>query len=283
MNALLSAAELHRPSTVEEALGLLGSIDGSRPLAGATWLLRAPLRGDEAASAYVAIDAIPELGTVTVGDHEIMVGAAVTHAELATSLRDIPEVRVLRQAAAGSANPAVREMATVGGNLCTAEFPAADLVPALLALDGLVVLEGPDGSERVAVEQFLDRRSSLGSVLVTGVAVPRRPVRSAHARLTLRAAGDYPVAIVSVAVVLDGSGRIDEARVALGSVGQVPQRWPEVERELAGAVPESEEALAAARRNVDVLPARDGVEAPAWYRRDVVPALLAKALADAVH
>lgn len=283
MTADLSAAALHRPSTLEDAVHLLRSVAGARPLAGATWVMRSPVRGEEPAPAYVSLGAIPELAALDVGDREVVVGAGVTHARLATALPDVPELRALRQAAEGSANPAVRAMATVGGNLCTTGFPAADLVPALLALDAVVALAGPAGTERLPAEDFLGRRADLGATLVTEVTVPRRPLRSGHARLTLRAAGDYPVAIVSAALSTDPAGSLTGARVVVGSVGDVPQRWTEVEEELLGVVAGSDAVLGAARRCVDALTARDGVEAPAWYRREVVPSLLARAVASALR
>jgi aerobic carbon-monoxide dehydrogenase medium subunit len=77
------------------------------PLAGATWIMRAPIRQERQDLSYVAISRIDELRNVEILDHEIRIGSCVTHAELATSLAFLPECQAIRQAADGSANPAV--------------------------------------------------------------------------------------------------------------------------------------------------------------------------------
>ena len=228
------------------------------PLAGGTWIMRADLRGDEHPSLYVSLDRIPGLRDIAVDADTVRIGAGATHAALAAALAGEPRLRGLHDAAARSANPAVRAHATVGGAVATAAFPASDLVPALLALDATVTVATTAGTEDVALE---DLRAVPGS-LVTGVtaAVPRR---SAHARLTLRKAGDYPVAIASVAEGDDG------LRVAIGSVEAAPRRWRTVE---------TGDPIAAARAHAEELTPRDGVEAPGWYRAHVLPTLLARAL-----
>jgi carbon-monoxide dehydrogenase medium subunit len=203
------------------------------------------------------------MGDVTIEGDALGMGAGATHARIAAALAGEPRLRGLHDAAARSANPAVRCHATVGGALATAAFPASDLVPALLALDATVGVASAAGTVDVALEEYLATRGTPGT-LVTGVtaAVPRR---SAHARLTLRAAGDYPVAIASVAEGDDG------LRVAIGSVEAVPRRWRTVE---------TGDPVAAAREHAGELTPRDGVEAPGWYRAQVLPTLLARALEE---
>jgi aerobic carbon-monoxide dehydrogenase medium subunit len=231
---------------------------GAAPLAGGTWIMRAPLRGDVHPPLYVSLDRIPGLREIALDGHTVRIGAGATHAEIAAALAVEPRLRGLHDAAARSANPAVRAHATLGGAVATAAFPASDLVPALLALDATVRVATTAGTEEVALE---DLRAVPGS-LVTAVTatVPRR---SAHARLTLRKAGDYPVAIASLAEGDDG------LRVAIGSVEAVPRRWRTVE---------TGDPVAAARARAGELTPRDGVDAPGWYRAHVLPTLLARAL-----
>src|SRR6202051_2759467 len=79
------------------------------PLAGATWIMRGPIRQEpQLGLSYVAISKIDELRNVEILDHEIRIGACVTHAELATSLASLPECRGLAKAGGGSDSPAVR-------------------------------------------------------------------------------------------------------------------------------------------------------------------------------
>lgn len=267
-------------SSVQEALDALA--DGALPLAGATWIMRAPLRDEPMAGHYVAIGAIPELRELQVGRDGVTIGAAVTHAALAAAVTGVDGLGALASAASKSANPAVRSMATVGGNVCTQDFAAADLVPALLALDAEVEFASATGNERIDLSDFLTDRVGRVGALLTRVHVPAPPSRSAHARLTMRAAGDYPVANVSVAVQLDGS-QVTSARVAVGSVEPVARRWPELEDRLSGAPLDPAAARQAAEELAGGFDARDGVEAQGWYRTRVLPVLVERAITELVH
>ncbi|WP_428029964.1 FAD binding domain-containing protein [Ancylobacter sp.] len=253
--------------------------DGT-PFAGGTWIMRAPVRHERSTPAYVGLGRIAELGHVEFRDDHVLLGAGVTHARLAEALRDLPDLQALAQAAGHSANPAVRRAATVGGNLCTPGFPAADLVPALLCLDAEVDIASRDGVERLTLERFLALRGSLGpGRLLTRVRVARSPARSAHARLPLRKAGDYPTAILSLSVERDGTGRVTQARVAVGSVEPLARRWPRLEAALIGAPLDDASAQRMATQLVDDFNGRDGVDAPGWYRVSVLPALARRAAA----
>jgi carbon-monoxide dehydrogenase medium subunit len=249
------------------------------PLAGATWIMRAPIRQERLARSYVAISKIDELRHVEILDSEIKIGACVTHAALAASLAPLPECRALAQAAANSANPAVREVATIGGNLCAAAFAASDMAPALICLDAAIDVRTPGGSERMSVERFLAIRTSIEpSCLVRSVVVPRAARRSVHMRLPLRKAGDYPVAIVSLAAMLDPNGLVEKARVAVGSIEPAARRWNRLEAELIGHRLAPERAAEKAGEYAADFRGRDGVEAPGWYRVKVLASLVRRAV-----
>ncbi|MGI5459202.1 FAD binding domain-containing protein [Streptomyces sp. CA-249302] len=267
---------LHVPRTLDEALSLLSG--GTLvPLAGGTWVMRAPLRAEPWAEGYVAVAGLPELRIREHGTAELRLGAGLTHAETADATRTAPDLRALHQAAAHSANPGIRQRATLGGNLSTVRFPAPDLVTALLCLEARVV--AADGTEASVTDHLTSRDASL----VTGVVLPRTTARTGHARLPLRRAGDYPVAIVSVALVTEEDGTVREARVAVGSVEPVPRRWPEAERLLLGRPSTPAAAKEAAVACAGSIRGRDGVDAPGWYRERVLPTLLARAVTAAVE
>ncbi|TIO10834.1 FAD binding domain-containing protein [Mesorhizobium sp.] len=248
-------------------------------LAGATWTMRAPLRHEPQDLSYVAISKIDELRRVEVLNHEISIGACVTHAELANALAFLPECSALVQAAGNSANPAIRNVATIGGNLCASAFAAADLVPALICLDAELEIARPDGSERLTVERFLEIRSDIEpGRLVRRVIVPRTKRRSAHIRLPLRKAGDYPVASVSLAATLGPTGIVESARLAVGSVEPVARRWPLLEAGLVGRALDPRHAAEQAERLCGDFSGRDGIEAPGWYRVKVLPSLVRRAV-----
>ena len=279
---MTAEASFHRATSLPDAIGALRE-RGTQAcaLAGGTWLMRSTLRGETMDRAYVSLSGIDALRRVTVGETELDIGACVTHTELASALEGRPGWQALGMAAAASANPAVRNVATVGGNLCATNFAAADLVPALMSLDASVELEGPDGRDRLPLERFMASRASIepGRV-VRRVLVPRPGAgsRSAHARLPLRQAGDYPVAIVSIAVAMKPDRTVERARVTVGSVERDARRWHRLEAALVGHALDVDAAIRQAGVSASDFVGRDGVEAPGWYRVQVLPTLVGRAV-----
>lgn len=274
-----AAASIYVARSLPAALDALAERgrDGA-VFAGGTWIMRAPIRHEPMQSRYVAISRIPELTTIRVEADVVEIGAAVTHAAMAAALADLPEFEVLMTAAGRSANPAVRAAATIGGNLATCKFAAADCVPALLCLDASVEIAHRSARERMSLEDFLNTRASLASDrLLTRIIVPRRDRRTAHARLPLRKAGDYPVAIVSLAVSLDAAERIETARVAVGSVEPVARRWDRLEAALIGKPLDPACLSDLATEFAGDFSGRDSIEVPAWYRVSVLPSLVRRA------
>lgn len=271
---------MHRiltPETVDEAIASLADREAT-PLAGATWIMRAPLRGEALAGSYVALRGLAELRAIEIRETEITIGAAVTHAALSAALDGLPGCAGLVCAARQAANPAVREVGTVGGNLCARAFAASDLAPALIAAGAEVEIRDSSGVERQPVESFLAARASLPQGwLLTRVFAPRAARLSAHARLPLRQAGDYPVAIVSVSLERAQDGVARAPRIAVGSVERVARRWPALEQALDGRAIAPDVAAEAARARIGDFAGRDGVEAPGWYRTQVLPSLVRSA------
>ncbi len=234
--------------------------------------MRAPIRQERQHRSYVAISKIDELRKVEILDREIRIGACVTHAELATSLASpCRNAGRLPRPPAIPPIPAIRQVATVGGNLCTSTFAAADLVPALMCLEAELDLETPRGSERMTVERFLEIRTGMEpGCLLRRVVVPRAARRSVHVRLPLRKAGDYPVAIVSMAAKLNSSGIVTGADVVVGAVEPKARRWKRLEADLVGHAIDPRRCAEKAEQCSDDFQGRDGIEAPGWYRVKVL-------------
>jgi len=275
----MTATEFIAATTVAEAVTALCDRGGvAKVIAGATWLMRASLRGESLPQSVVSISGIAELNQVEIGTDRLSVGACVTHAQLATMLASIEEFRGLVDAAGQSANPAIRSAATVGGNLSTSDFAAADLVPALLSLDAEIEYHAASGAKRMELGAFLAIRTMLEPGLITRIHVPRRSFRTAHARLPLRKAGDYPVAIVSVKANTHPDGSFHGVHIAVGSVEPVARRWTTLEACIEGRAPNACEIAAAAVDMAGEFSGRDGIEAPGWYRVQVLPILARRAL-----
>ncbi|MEM7269868.1 MAG: FAD binding domain-containing protein [Pseudomonadota bacterium] len=176
----------------------------------------------------------------------------------------------MAQAARAVGGPAIRNMATVGGNLM-APHPYGDLTVALLALDGMVRMVG--GSE-LSLEDFLAERRGL----VEAVSI-RRPQGDSFRFRKVSRVKPKGVSVMSIATHLSRSaGRLSDVRIAYGAMGPTPVRVRAVETALEGAPLDArgiDPALAVA---TDGLDPPDDPLASAWYRREVAPVHLRRLL-----
>jgi aerobic carbon-monoxide dehydrogenase medium subunit len=261
------------PATVEQAAKLLDQLDGAAVLAGGTWVMRAGMRGESPAAAYVSLRRVKAMQAIARADGAVRIGAMVTHARIADLADDAGPLGALAEAARRSAFPAVRNVATLGGNLA-APFPQADLVPPLLAADAVVEVARPSGPEDVDLASWLREPGGL----LTGVRVQEPPDRrSWFERVTVRAAAEYSIASVAVSAELS-AGALRDVRVAVGAVEELPVRVAVAEGLLEGRAPDAaagEEAGAAAAES---LHAREALDAPGWYRLAVLAPLVRRAV-----
>ncbi|MBU1041255.1 MAG: xanthine dehydrogenase family protein subunit M [Proteobacteria bacterium] len=208
----------------------------------------------------------------------LRLGAATTHAELLAHPLIRARLPVLAQALADLGSPPIRNMGTLGGNICTAS-PAGDTLPPLLALGAEVELAAKTGTRRLPLASFLlgPGRTALkpGEVLAAVcVPVPGVDVRQHFEKVGRRDA--LAVAVVSLAALVrtGHGGKIVEAHLAWGSVGPTVWRCPEVEAALAGrklSLTALTEAASIVRSQVQPI---DDVRASADYRREVAGNLL---------
>jgi carbon-monoxide dehydrogenase medium subunit len=271
------------PRSVEEAVRLLAGSNGKRArvLAGGTDLLVQMRTGQQRPSLLVDVKRIPETTTIRMDPDGLRLGAAVSAAEI----REHPEIREawpgLVEAAALIGSEQIQGRATLGGNLCNGS-PAADTVPALIAVGATCLIAGPNGTRTTPVEDFVTGPGETvlapGELLVQ-LQVPARAAGSADAylRLTPRTEMDIAVAGAGVMVTLDAAGRCTAARVALGAVAPTAILVPAAAEALVGsevdetALARVAEAASAATRPIDD---RRGTAA---YRRHVAGVLARRA------
>lgn len=272
-----TSSRIQFASSSSEAAKLLAGDESLGIVAGATWIMRAPLRQEALPERFLSLSRIPELKEIRESRDGLEIGCLVTHDELAHALADDAELKGLANAAGRSANPGVRKLATIGGNLAARDFPAPDLVPALLALDAVTQVQTADGLHDLPLAEFIQSRDRA---LLTCVKIPRTGRRSAHARLTMKASGDYPVAIISISAVPDGEGRISDPRVAIGAVAATACRWQALEAAIAGHLPDASALEKLAEGIPPDIEARDSADVPGWYRLQVLPHLVRLAIED---
>ncbi|MEO1017979.1 MAG: FAD binding domain-containing protein [Pseudomonadota bacterium] len=241
----------------------------SRYLGGGTLVMRAVNYGDQSFRRIVRLRDQAALRQIRTEGQRIAIGAGVTMADIIAS-RDLAFLAPVAQAVGG---PAVRNMATVGGNLF-APHPYGDLTTALLALDGMVRMA--DGSERQLEELLAARERVNGLVASVSVMRPTGDEFRFHKVSRVKPKG---VSVMSMAAWLQRSGgRLSAVRVAYGAMAGTPIRATAVEQALDGASLDA----GGIRRALDA--ATQGLEPPddalasSWYRREVAPVHLKRLL-----
>jgi len=280
----VDAPAFFEPTTVEEAVHLLGAHEDACCMAGGATLVAMMNAELVEPGALISLRAIDTLrGIERQPDGTVRIGAMTRHAETASFDAFTDGQSVLAEAAGKIANPVVRNMGTIGGSVSFAD-PAADYAPALRALDAEIVIAGPGGERRVPVAAFfLDwYATALGEdELVTAVLIPPAPQGSVALYDKLdRVAGDFAVASVAVMLAMK-DGRATDVRIAVGGCGPAPVRLEDVEQTLIGTALEAEGVAAAGRAIADACDPVDDVRASAEYRRLVVPRMISRAITAA--
>ncbi len=285
----MKAFDYAAPGTVGEAIVLLAEKgDRARILAGGTDIIVQVREGRRSVDLLVDVKDIPELNELSFDSRQgLRIGAAVPCYRIAEK-RDIAMAYPgLVDAVSLIGGVQIQSRASVGGNLCNAS-PAADTIPALIALETVCVIAGPEGSREVPVEKFCSApgRTVLtrGELLVSLRLPPPRPGSgAAYLRFIPRNEMDIAVVGVGVSVTLDAARkRCTGARVALAAVAPTPLLVPEasaalVDGELSDALLEkaAQAARAAARPISDM---RGDVD----YRRHLAGVLTRRALQTAI-
>ncbi|HRA77196.1 MAG TPA: FAD binding domain-containing protein [Burkholderiaceae bacterium] len=214
------------------------------------------------------------------------IGALTTWSDLARAPLD-PSLAALQQVAREVGGIQIQNQATVGGNLCNAS-PAADGVPALLALDAQVELASVRGVRRLPVSSFVlgNRRTAIGpDELMTAVIVPRRSRRAVSRFLKLGHRRYLVISIVmaAVAVDFDEDARVSHCAVAVGACSSAALRLPAVERAMLSAHrTQLAERFATLDDEAAFAPLApiDDVRGTATYRRDAAVELIRRIVAE---
>jgi aerobic carbon-monoxide dehydrogenase medium subunit len=263
---------------VEQAISILHKIgEGARVIAGGTALVPLMRHRIAAAEVLIGVSRIAALRRVeVVADGSLLVGSCVTHRAVSQAVAVRGHSPLLAEACGRVASPPIRAMGTLGGNLCYGES-ASDPSPALIALGAEVILHGPAGRRRLAVEDlftgFYETAVAPGEVLET-VVVPRQTARRRwrYLKWTPRAREDKPLVGLAAVIDVESQGRARvcrEVRLGLGGVHPFPLRLRAAERVLTGAEVSPDAVVGAADAAAgEVLPF-DDLQASADYRREM--------------
>ncbi len=284
--------EYHQPESLKEAFGLMERCKGrAMYIAGGTDLLvkikhQAKCLPGES---FFTVDALISLrGIAALREIQynggLQLGASTPFRSIARASAVAQIYPALAEAVSVLANPQIRNVATVGGNICNAS-PCADSVLALIVLDAMLTVEGPGGIRQVPISDFFQGpgQTVLGKVeILTRIDIgkPRKGTVMKHLK-TGRLTSD--IAVVNTAAALEMDGRkCRKCRLAAGSVAPTPLRLKKTEAIIEGAeiTPDLlKEVQQVASR--EVMPITD-VRSTEEYRRQVAGVMVKRTISEAL-
>jgi len=274
----------HRAKSYPEAISLLSELgEDAKFLAGGQSLIPLMKLRLSAPRHLVDLNLIPETSYVR-SNGAARFGAMTRHADIAASA-EAARIPILRDCAAGIADPQVRHMGTIGGSIAEAD-PTGDWAPVLLALSATVKTLGLAGERSLDIAEFiLDAYTTAlqPAELVTEIAIPLPAERSGGAYIALkRCAPVYASASVAVQLTLHDNHTCQDARVYLGVLGLTATRVTAAE-ELLRVTPITADSMEKVREAVmDMAEPTSDMRGSAEYKRHAAGALAKLAVETAV-
>jgi CO/xanthine dehydrogenase FAD-binding subunit len=282
MDAVMNDFTYQAAESIGEALQILAQAGpGTKVLAGGTDLLVQMKEGTVRPDCLLDIGGLDELRGIRQDGEYLWIGPLSTHQEISHS----PLVRehgpALARGAGMVGSPQIRHRGTIGGNLVNAS-PAADTLPPLVVLEAEVEVRSTEGSRWLPVTSFFQGPGQTvlrPDELVCGLRIPRRigHVNSRYEKFGTRHALSIAVASVAAAAIRKGD-RLSQVRIALGSVSPTVIRAAAAEQILSDEVFNPGLIARAAASAGEACCPIDDVRGSAWYRRQLVAALLERIL-----
>ncbi len=274
------------PSSLDEAVALLEQHPEAKILAGGQSLIS--MMRFRLASPPVLIDLnrLDSLQYIREEGGWLKIGAMTRESELDHS--DLVQTRypLLADTARVIADPLVRNLATVGGNLAHAD-PANDHPATMIAYGAELVARGPGGERVIPAESFFEgpfTPALAASEILTEIRIPQPGPRNGGAYMKLeRKVGDYATAAVAVQFGLDDAGNFSGVGIALTNVGLTPIKAARASEALEGRLPNDENIRQAAALAAETAEPEDDRRGPAEYKRSLVRTLTVRALRKALE
>lgn len=274
----------HKPSSLDAAVALLASLgEDARPLSGGHSLIPMMKLRMAQPSHLVDLGGVAELKTIGEDGTAIVIGAGVTQAALVRSDLLAARLPVIRETALLIADPQVRAMGTLGGNVANGD-PGNDMPALMQALGARYVLRGTAGSREVPARAFYngayDTALAPGEI-VAAIRIPVPPTGSGAAYEKLkRKIGDYATAAAAVVVTLEGA-TVRACAIALTNLSDRPLFAEDAGAATVGTTLGPDVVKRAAEAAMAITdPASDG-RGPSEYRREMAGIMVARALLKA--
>ncbi len=274
----------HKPKTIEDALQLKNEKRGAVYIAGGTDVMVQIKNQELRPSALISLRNIPELAHIEVNGGA-RIGALTTITDIIQHPTLAQAFPVLVEAARRIGSVQIRNVATIGGNLCNCS-PCADMALPLLVLEAKVRLRTSEKTREVPVEDFFKGPGEsclLSDEIMTDILLDA-PDANTIAVFMKKGRVKMDLAVASVAVLLDMEGDLcRKVHIAAGSVAPVPRRLREVEEKLEGTIL-SEQIISEAQKisESSVVPITD-IRSTEDYRREIVGVFVKRSLEKALE
>jgi carbon-monoxide dehydrogenase medium subunit len=271
--------EYEAPDTLEGAIALLaGGDEDVKVLAGGHSLIPLMKLRLAAPSLLVDIRKVPDLKGIQRANGSFQIGALTTHAAVAGA----DELGLAATVAGTIADPQVRHRGTIGGSLAHGD-PASDLPAVLLAGEGSVSVQGPNGQRSIAAADLFEdylTTSIADDEIVTSVTIPAMDGYGFAYEKFNRRAEDWAMVAVAVWVSSEG-GTVSDVRVGLTNMGSTPLRATAVEQALRGQSASADAIAKAAEQAADGTNPPGDLNASPDYKRHLARVLTRRALTKA--
>lgn len=273
-----------KPQSLEEVWDLGKEFPGAKYIAGGTDLMVKIKNRTIMPQTLISLRSVSGLPGIEIGE-KVRIGALTTITDLIEHQELGRIFPVLVQAAKRIGSPQIRNVGTVGGNLCNCS-PCADTALALLILDARVVLRNSRGSREIALEEFFigPGESCLrGGELMTEIRLDK-PASKARAIFMKKGRVKMDLAVASVGVLLEMEGdTCKKARFAAGSVAPVPLRLKKVEALFKNAVISKEIIQEAQKIAMNSISPISDIRSSADYRREIVGVYVKRAIEELLN
>jgi carbon-monoxide dehydrogenase medium subunit len=276
--------DYHAPRSVGEAIGLLGSLGPeAKLLAGGHSLLPMMKLRFAAPTHLIDLNRIPALRGITEEGGTLVIGAMTTESELIGSALLRAKAPLLPEAARQIADPQVRNRGTIGGDIAHGD-PGNDHPAIAIALDAMLVLQGPSGERQVAAEDFclgMYMTAIAEDEILTAIRVPAQAPGTGWAYEKLkRKTGDWATAAAAVVLRLDG-GVVRQVRIALTNVGPTALRAADAEAVLLGQPLDEAHIAAATAAAMAICDPAEDLRGDRAYKTAMAGQMLRRALVKA--
>lgn len=308
----MKAYDYHMPRTVKEAIDIMGGLENAKYIAGGTDVMVLLRQGKLNPANLVSLRNVAEISRID-AQNSARIGAGVTHTLIANNEFIREHYSALADGAGVVGSKQIRNVATIGGNICNAA-PSADTACPLLVLDAEVVIAGKSGERQVPVDDFILGPNQVAlekGELVTGFVMPvfGDKTGSAYIKHARRLAMDLPILGIAVRATVKIGGAeaacrdaftladvpdtvkrleaeglvLEDVRVAMSVVAPRPVRARKAEEAVKGKTISEKVLEELGEIAASESKPRDSFRGEAWYRRDMVKVLTKRALLKSIE